>query len=206
MFKKLIGLGLLFVFILIVGILGCTQFQQAADTGGREYYPNTDGYSWTYQLTSSAGVGGVLTYSWNGTTTIDSINVQKFKSEYSSGGIVSTSEVLFKVSDDDVRCYGTTDSSTTEPMIILDFPLEIGKSWYLCSFLTWEAIVAAQETVTVPAGSFSCFRVDLDMYGISPLSSSWYAKDVGIVKSVGYTVSSGVIIATSTLELTSKNF
>ena len=219
MLNKLIGLGLLVCLIFMVGCAQTTATTTTTSTttsttttvlvGGVEYFPNTNGYSWNYRHTSTDTTHeSVPTLTSNGFTTIYGNTVQIWRSELSTPtlGTSSTYETYLKVTTGEVSMYGTSASPTSEPTVLLSFPLQIGSRWNLLSGYTSEAIVTSFETISVPFGTFECFRVDLNVYGISPISSSWYARNVGMVKSVVYTVSSGVIVSTATQELTGKNF
>jgi hypothetical protein len=205
------------VFILII-LTGCETLQKAESTtttsttttittttiatSGREYYPNTDGYSWTYNF-SGGGFSGTVTFIINGTTTVGGLTVQKWKTESSLGG---TAESLIRVTDSNVKSYGTLTSPTTEAYTSLVFPLKIGNNWITSG--TYEATVLSQEDVSVPAGTFSgCFKIrDYSSYGYS---DTFLAKNTGMVKAVSVMISRyGTVETTivSTLELTAKNF
>ncbi len=170
-------------------------------TGGREYYPNTDGNSWTYATTSTMTTEtGTLRYTFDGTTTVDSIVVQKFKQESFSSTGSSTGESLDLVSDAGVFWYGSVESPTTEAVTKYVFPLKVGETWI--SEGASEAEVLAIETVTVPAGIYNnCFKISFP----SPTQDIyvWLAPNVGMVKLYVYSLTTTM---GATMELTSKNF
>ncbi|NQT29546.1 MAG: hypothetical protein HQ596_03130 [Candidatus Saganbacteria bacterium] len=234
MLKKSAGLILLAsIFVFSVAIIGCSQLQQSQGIdggGGREYFPNTDGYSWSYVGTFSSTQSGdaypplmitetsaVAQQTFDGTAVLDPLTVQILKGEstitvealdlsYSHTQTV-TGEYYYRVTDSAVYYYGSYGNQGPEATYLV-FPLEIGNSWVYSG--TSEVLVEDIEDVTVPAGTYSnCYKLSSTGGGLM-----WLAQNVGIVKfqsgsnqvSVENGVVVGVATTVSTYELTSKNF
>jgi hypothetical protein len=187
--------------------IGCNVAQPVpSDTGGKEYYPVTLGYSWIYQNKDSSGsVTSTTTQSVTGTTSLFGKTLSIIRSVSSS----LTSEGLFEVSDSAVKSYGTTTSPTSDAQTVLVFPLSVGSSWTVSNILgiRTTASVTTKENVTVSAGTFSCFKVAY-VYNYSTITmyiDYWFAANVGLVKAAihDFTDSSKI---SATIELYSKNF
>ncbi|MFA4844218.1 MAG: hypothetical protein WC632_04615 [Candidatus Margulisiibacteriota bacterium] len=177
-----------------------------APAAGRNYFPNTDGYSWQYNLNQS---GAKMISTFNGTTVINgSLNVQKYESTYldSNGNVyLSTIESYHVVNDSGVYFHGYPSYSTVEGSPLLLFPLETGKSWTYSSSGIYKTIITVmgQETITVPAGSFDCYKVAYVSYNGTVESSRvnyWFGNGVGLVKSTLDNANNDTIV------LDSKNF
>lgn len=149
------------------------------DTGGKEYYPNNDGYSWTYNIgVSDAGSQrGVV--SFNGVTTIEGQEFQILKVDNNK----DTKSVLrlIKVDDNSAKDFGLSTDLGTQESVLLTFPLKVGNSWNISS--QESASVDAIEDVTVSVGVFkNCFKVS---YTFSNRKSQrWYAKNIGVIKRI----------------------
>ena len=192
--------ALILISMIILFSAGCSQNTSSSGSGGgREYFPNTDGYSWSYRM-SMSGTTETATarMTFTGTTTAGGTTVQIWRTEsfYTTGA--TTIENLIKVTDSSVTQYGTLVYPSTIPSTVIAFPLNIGSSWY--TYGTVEAIVTAQENVIVPSGTFNnCYKISSTQGSNS--SDLWLGKNVGIVKML--TTS---IYGTYTLELISRNF
>jgi hypothetical protein len=160
--------------------------------GYREYYPNTDGYSWTYTRNFSDGRSQTEKITYAGTTTAFLQTVQIARRETHAPGSVSTSESLFKVSA--LAVYVVKNMSGTDVLAAaFVFPLFVGSD-------SGASTVLALEDVTVPAGSFiNCFKLRSTDGGYTYYS--WLAPNVGMVKAEKINSTS-----ISTAELTSNNF
>jgi len=206
MYKKYWFVCLALGFMILAIITGCETLQKAATSGGREYFPNTDGYSWTFRLSSSTTTEiATAKFTANGTTSIDGITVQKLKVEMISGAHVSTSETLVRVTDSDVTWYTSASNPTSEALKMISFPLTIGSKWIVnqLATMTSEGTVLSQENV----GSYNdCFKVKIASVS-SPGNTIdfWLAKDVGVAK-VLITNLSGTTETTNLAELTGKSF
>jgi hypothetical protein len=79
--------------------------------------------------------------------------------------------------------------TTTEAYTFLSYPLEVGKNWIYYDLgpnsYSSRATVAAQEDVTVSAGTFNCYKITFAyLRGTVEVGSSniWFGKNVGMVK------------------------
>ena len=187
---------------------GCGGLTETLFGGGREYYPNADGNSWTYsKVTTSNTTTDVVTVTsirtYTGIATIDSITVQKVKNETISGGNIFTTEAYQVVTDSSVKNYGDQSHPTTEAETFLVFPLMVDSEWTINGEGDIATVIDI-ESVTVPAGTYNdCFRIEMD--STNTITDIWLAKNVGMVKSVAVSTFGGTIF-TFTTELTSKNF
>jgi len=95
--------------------------------------------------------------------------------------------------DDKLYCYETL--ADTIPMILLELPLELDKSWEVMKLIITDttiitAKVVAKENLTLPAGDFSdCYKFQI-FYDADPQDEYyWYAPNVGLVKKATNTTS-----------------
>ncbi len=217
--KKIIIASIILALILVVGIgmVGCGQNPQGISSN---YFPHNDGYLWAYACKQTIGTSespGTRTYYFNGTTTLsDGKTVQKFMvSEEAGSAAVSIYGVAggngnYLIDGSGVYQYGNLSRSTIEAILILPFPLNVGRTWQRGALGTFE--VLGVETVKVFAGTYQAIKVglqeeDFEMY-------EWYADGVGLIKSYtkfpvtteidnGSATDEALIL---TEELVSKNF
>lgn len=189
---------LLLVFCSFIVLAGCNIFQPTTSyLGGREYFPNTDGYSWTYVLRAEIPPFGIITgettSTFSGTKTIFGKPVQVMINQLGTT-YISSQETYYDVSDSYVKIYGWSFSPTSEATTHLVFPLSLGQTWNTST-------VQSVEWVTVPKGTFECVKIRStydDGY-----SDTWYAKNVGWIKSCSI---DNTLNSISTEELKSTNF
>lgn len=191
--------------VLLAGafLAGCNIVSNInVSSGGKEYFPNTNGYSWTY---ISSGFSHTRT--WDGSQSFSGLTLQKMK--IVNGG---TSEVLYLVTDSGVTFYGYSMAPTPDSWAILSFPLTTGKKWTRVynSDYRGSSEVIGTETVTVPAGTFTCIKVKTNfamlLFGMNKEIYDWYAPNVGLVKTMDITATTSGGPAITTTEMTSKNF
>lgn len=199
MLKKSIGLGIIVFCVLVIGLAGCNVTTSGTTTGGREYFPNTDGYSWSYRTTSTSTPDVYTTrMTFDGTAAVGSVVVQVARTEYTLGTLTNTYESYLRVTDTGVFAYGSSSYPTTEASTLYAFPLEVGNSWTTI-YSTCE--VLARENVTTPLGTYNnCFKIR-SQGSSSSYGDVWLAPNVGMVK-----MESVSPYAVGTQELTSKNF
>jgi len=209
MTNKFLGLGLVLGLglMMVVVMVGCgAGAPDLPTTGGVEFFPHTDGYSWTYNIEvdilSSPEAIGTMEVTFNGTTEVSGITVQKretFLTTYNS--LTYTTTHCVKVTDSYVKGYGEIGDTTTEACTTLSFPLSVGKTWTAYTFENvFTAEVIAAENVTVPAGTFATFKIDYPAQGTAYY---WYAENIGLVKFALYDDDDNL---RQRYELTSKNF
>jgi len=202
----------LFLVAISTMMIGCNITSSGGSSGGgAEYFPNTNGNSWTFksvgtQNTPSSATTLIATTEMtvDGTTTVDSMTVQIFRSVSTSSYGVSTSEALVLVNSNGVYTYGSVSSPSTEAITTMEFPLSVGSRW--TGYGTSEVEVVAKETVTVPAGTFNnCYKLSSITGNPSQVSYLWVGPNVGFVKSFSSDIS-GSYTYVATMELMSKNF
>lgn len=177
---KLLFLSMIFCLaILVIGVVGCSTQQQTSSGsgGGKSYFPCTQGYSWRY--INDQGVTTMTTV--EGTATIGPRVAYRFYSTHiSTTGATSTSESYFKVDDSGV--YLCSKSYPDLAINYLLFPLDVGKNWKAADISTAAVYeVAAKENVTIPLGSFECYKVIIT-YNDGTKTNVWYADNVGTIK------------------------
>lgn len=183
--------------ILLLGLLvfaaGCGHVISIVETG---YYPHQDGYRWQYTFSTSTTTETTsLTISFNGTTTIwGTIEVQNWVSQ--TAGSISISYI--KVTNDGVYSWGGNTSTAEAQTLQLPLPPTVGCTWRVSSAT---AEVLARENVTVPAGTFDCYKVRTT--SATSYTDYWYGAGAGIVKIATVNPSSSY---SATLVLNSKNF
>ena len=191
----------------------------------KAFYPNADGNVWIYKcLTFDGGstTESTAEVTFNGTQTVEgqTAQIQTCYDILPDGTLVTNEafgSVLIIATNADVKEYGAPDNPIMEANVHLLFPSVVGDSWPYGWFtegahilITTEAL--AVESVTVPAGTFNCFRVGIsaphppDQPYMAQIN--WYAKDVGLVKRLvcGIDPLTGAFLFSLTLELKSKNF
>jgi len=187
------NLSLLFlgIMVLVAGLAGCSR---VAPDSSVAYFPHNDGYSWEYVMTSSPSTLETnITIRFNGTTRISStLEVQNW--EVNLIGYTSTSYI--KVQNDGVYSYGGTSLTSETGSLILRLPPSVGQTW---SAGGGSYEVLGRENVTVPAGTFDCYKVRGSSSG--GYSDNWWGAWAGLAK--GYSVYGST--NTSTV-LKSKNF
>ena len=189
---------------------GCGK-QIGAGVGGANFFPHNDGYVWNYLLTSSSTTDSTsprLRFDGN-STLFGSIPVQHFKSGTvitSTGQVTNETTSYVRVTDAGVYTYGfrdiRTDSPTMEASTFLVFPFDIGTKWRPSA--TSDTVeVVARENVTVPAGTFDCYK--LIQNASSYTAESWIGSGAGVVKS-RQSITSGSAKTVTDVVLQNKNF
>jgi hypothetical protein len=117
-------------------------------------YPHVNGAEWIFNYKGEKAAKYTISGVYNHPTAGET---QKLY-EYVMGQNGWEESFLFylKVSETDVRLYVDSEESTF--IILLKFPLKVGGSWDASLGLT--ANVSSKEEVSVPAGSFNCFKID----------------------------------------------
>jgi len=179
------------VLVAMAGLLvsGCSVLQQSGGGGGESYFPHANGYAW--RMTGSDGSSTIMTV--EGTASIGSTTVQCFSSLYiSSSNTRSTSEAYYKVDGSGVYAHGSPSYPSSIGIPLIQFPLEVGKTWdvMVSGSYSTKATVISKENMTVPAGTFDCYKITLaTTYGSSEAYTStlWLGNNAGIVKSISST-------------------
>lgn len=196
-------LSLAVLIMVALYFAGCSLLQSAAGGGdGESYFPHAEGNTWA--LNGSDGSSRVMTV--EGTAVIGGATVQRFASSYRSAstGLPAIEVYYYRVDGSGVYFYGTAGDPFTAPIRMIVFPLEVGKTWNaitIGSSYSINGAVAAKESVTVPAGTFECYRIVLTTTSGTGTDTSvtWLGDNAGAVK----TTNSSSTVET---ELAWKNF
>jgi hypothetical protein len=198
---------------LILAVLSCCQDDLS------RYYPLEAGLAWHYRVTLTQGREVT-------TTTADVVNLQP-TDVLGRTGVPQQSEMFGQslvryLAKDERGIFefaqqqaggGVTPVGNDTPNYVLRVPLAHGTTWpstwqstrdgRRMSFPTVKAIAATDETVMVPAGTFSdCIRLKITGKGQANLASGpatievqgdeWYAPEIGFIKGIfRETVNSG---------------
>jgi len=208
-FHRIIAVAFLLVMFL-------TSVTTAFAQGDQDYYPLAVGDDWSYQSTVGnmeikittvrMVTGGVQCY-------VNQIIFQNYVVEEQCLAWQGKQLIIYQ------RVIGSLDLQLTPPQVELDTPLKVGKQWtwsgtYL-NYLTHETEtgvttcqVTGEETVAVPAGTFSAYvvTVALNVYGPYPSTATqrfWFAKGVGAVKEIDSFYTEGGSSVTLTGQLSS---
>jgi hypothetical protein len=96
---------------------------------------------------------------------------------------------------DDMEISGTAQklpSTMSVGQKIDDASMKVKIAFMTCTSIMTEGQVVAEETVTVPAGTFKCFKVSQKVkttamgIKVDGVTYTWYAKGVGTVKTESY--------------------
>ncbi|HUV85936.1 MAG TPA: hypothetical protein VMX79_02360 [bacterium] len=134
-------------------------------------YPHMNGAEWIYNYKGETAakytISGVFNHPTAGET-------QKFY-EYVQGesGWELFNLYYLKATDNDVRLY--LDPEKSQFTTLLKFPLKSGDTWDAGLGLT--ANVSGPEKVSVPAGSFNCFKIDYT--GVGTSFTFWWPSNLG---------------------------
>jgi len=178
--------GILVLFVVLA--VGCTQLISNGE-GGSSYFPVDQGNTWEYlnsdntrTITEVDGfriLPGDIIVNIFKTTDYDSVDTE-----------IGTSEEYYRVTDSGVYDHGSPTLIFDPGALWLEFPLSVGNSWtvYTLGTSDYIATIMAKEDITVPAGTFSCYKVryvwkqgDTE---ILPPTTYWYGDGVGKVKMI----------------------
>lgn len=147
--------------------------------GGRSYFPSKDGYSWKWD---SPSISYLVTV--EGTEQIDSISTQVGKITFISNDFTGTLKTYWKI--DDTGVYYYPDGVSSESFTILNFPLEVGKTWECNSpsgsyYPTTVTVIASENIITL-AGIFDCYKVSYVAGGGT--TYYWFGNGAGAIKAL----------------------
>lgn len=149
--------------------------------------PHADGHSWKWEGESDPASYGYATY--EGTTSVpyDSTTAQVLKNWDTEGG--AADDKYNRINSSGFYYYADLSAA---PQVILEFPFGVGSTWTCTESgttpfgsLKVTATVDKKESVTVPLGTYDCYKIIYTYVylGITKtLSTAWIAKGVGVVK------------------------
>ncbi len=174
--------------LLLLLTLSCTNTAQQAKTGEEKtpnYFPLKLGTKWSYEA-KQAGKTIKLENQIAKIETIDGKSLSVL--EKSVNGTVAGTEHL-AATDKGVFRHRVDGTELSPPVCVLKSTLKKDDTWESESTIANEQIkvkakVLDAEEVTVPAGKFKAFRVEVEysVAGMQATLTFWFAPDVGIVK------------------------
>lgn len=186
---KILTIGLLLI------TLGCAKDEgptgPSEDDGSTEpsleYFPNTIGYVWQYQISYTNGPDEPKEL----TVRIDSSGylpngrkVNQWVYEYSD-----TIVIFYLYSDStEVRKYNSLQDSS-EGCLIYEIPLVDSLSWWETDFHMFYHFVEGQEDVQVPADTFyDSYKINVSWCSIGGGDhiDKWFKPNIGLIKECSY--------------------
>lgn len=149
----------------LVLVVGCGDDSTGPGEGGGDLFPVSVGNTWHYQASGYQVYGGDTTEVtgevWDEvtdqTTHAEGFDLYEFVeiADYSYQGAPDTSKNYVAFESGQVRCYD--DTASTEYLILIQYPLELGATWYEDPSDTTKVVTVMDMSVdvNVPAGSFS---------------------------------------------------
>jgi len=189
----------IFITLLVLSSLlllfGCNNPPGASTNVWANFWPSNIGNSWTYSTELSYESNHFIASeirTIESETTVGTIDVKLIRITRSSTTAVT--ESLERFDETGVYLYSTSAGPTTEPFILLSYPLFVGKTWE-CSVAGWTAEVTSIETVYAPPlGTFDAYRVVYDPADMI----RWFANGIGEVK--GY-ISGEMVVSIEVVDL-----
>lgn len=184
MMKRLIK-GTLVGVLLAVLAGGLAAQDKLAET---PYYPLRVGTTWHYKAGEGKFTIRVAKHEKVGETLCARLEVTR------DGKVVGTQHLA--VAADGVYCHSqTTDGNVTRtpkpPILVLKLPPKKGEGWKADSTADGKAISGTfqigEEEIKVSAGTYKAVRItsqELEANGLKPVITTYYARDVGMVKQV----------------------
>jgi hypothetical protein len=134
-------------------------------------YPHMNGAEWIFNYKGEKAVKYTISGVFNHPTAGET--QQLYEYGWGSSGWELVYLYYLKVTDADVRIY--VDPVESRFLTLLKFPLKSGGSWD--AGLGFTANVSGPEEVSVPAGSFNCYKVDYS--GSEGNFTFWWPSNVG---------------------------
>lgn len=185
--KRLVRLLLICPWML-AGTLGLSAEDKLTET---PYYPLQVGTTWHYRSGEGKFSIQVAKHEKVGDTLCARLEVKR------DGKVVAWQHLA--VTSDGVYRHDLTETSSGKevtqtpkpPILVLKLPPKKGDRWKVDSKAGSDVFRGAfkidEEEVKVPAGTYKAIRVssqDLEVKGLKPTITTYYAKDVGMVKQV----------------------
>jgi hypothetical protein len=177
---KRLPLRLLVLALFLAGAASLSGQEQVKDS---EYYPLKVGTTWTYRAGDKQITAKVAKHEKIGDTMCARI-------ETSFGGKVLATEHV-SVGKDGLLRHTALDQPAEPPVRFFPLPFKKGDTWKIESKVAGQTVKATFVTdeveVTVPAGKFQAAMVRTDDFSVGEQKlgmTNWYAKGVGVVKTV----------------------
>ncbi len=157
--------------------------------------PTADGTTWDYEVREqlpSPDAFATLSVRISGTEQLGTKDLLKLETRV---GDILTKTELIEADDAGIRLYRRTNAErktvvSNPPQTLVPAPLQIGAKWELDdraagTEMHQQFTVAAQESVTVPAGTYQAYRLHCEQpWPIATVIDRWFVPGVGFVKDV----------------------
>ncbi len=202
----------LLFFIVLLSILNFSCKKREVQADG--YFPNEPGYHWTYRWIADRSEGTIEVKILDSKKLAGGEVAKGWQYIYKNGLESYVDTVWVVSSDKDVSIYNDLDMSdssqfSTERLHYI-LPLEVGNRWYANLFQGDTTRVLNQETVSVPAGSFSnVFRISKNVgfaANAGVQDTIYFKKNIGVVKFCQHEFNLGPVPGNGVWELVDYNF
>jgi hypothetical protein len=151
-----------------------------------DWYPLKPGMKWTYDLDPGNGRIIRVTNQITGIETIDGKPLARFETII-NGRVAGTQHLLS--TPDGVFRYRMSGAEVSPPVCFLKYPVKEGETWTAESTIGPQQLRMSfksgrQEDVIMASGNFKAVSVaaENNADGLQIKTSSWYARDVGMVR------------------------
>ncbi len=187
--------------VLVAGMalfMACTSSEEPTTPTAPSFnYPHPNGAEWVYSYQGTNKTRYVISGNFNHPVAGDTQKL--FEYLWSNDAWQQVGVYYLKVTGNDVTVY--LDKQNGDFFRMLKFPLGVGNQWD--AGLGYTANVSVKETISVPAGSFECYKVEYKYTGLTMVTFWWPANVGGMgAKRYGFWCGSGVPIS---VELASYN-
>jgi hypothetical protein len=182
-----------------------TSSDNGSSVNWANFWPHNIGNSWTYDkvVTNETTVTTTVTTDTYTVTSRETIfgTIEVVVTKYVSG---LTDEVVYDRTKHDntgVYTYSTSAGLTTEPAVLLSYPLFVGKTWEVTAS-GWTAEVVTMEPVVTTIGTINSYKII--KYASDSCFIEWHASGYGKVKA--YSISDIPLIGTVEVTVNLKSF
>jgi hypothetical protein len=179
--RQIGGCLLVLAIVFVSAALSATTYQEKTP----DYFPLTAGTKWFYTF-DHGGKKTKFNRQIGKLETVDGKSLALLETVV--GGNVTNTEHL-TTTDKGVYRYRVDGTELSPPVCVLKYPLKKNETWETESIIANEQVkvkgkVIDAEEVTVPAGTYKTFRVEVEtsVAGMQATLTFWVAPDVGIVK------------------------
>ena len=173
------------LLVLAISVTGASRQAGTSQEKAPDYFPLQLGTKWSYEL-DQGGKKIKIESQIARMETIDGKSLAVL--EKSLNGNVSGTEHL-AATEKGVFRYRVDGVELSPPVCVVKYPLKKDDTWETETTIANEQVkvkgkVVGTEEVTVPAGTYKTFRVEVEtsVAGMQATMTFWLAQDVGIVK------------------------
>lgn len=105
----------------------------------------------------------------------------------------STESFVVRSTKEGIMLEKSTNKPLEQTAMLVKYPLKKGTAWVFSPEKNFSADmkVAGEETLTVPAGKFKCYKIDTSIVDSNQHITIWFNKSVGFVKLEGWRENKG---------------